>query len=164
MIKFQVYGPLPRSMVSNSCHFIATRSSLFGIHRNLNRIDFDTACTKTTLLGFAEQEHAQKVLERLDYMQRNGVDINRISDGNEMSTTNLGRWRASIAPLKLESMRISELERLCLLHYFDMYIVANLDVEQNNDLTLICYENKTYEWPNRDILDRFMRDMYQNDT
>lgn len=164
MLKFQVLGPLPRSITSNSCHFIATRNSLFGIHRTLNRIDFDTACTKTTLLAFLDEEHAQLTMNRLDYLQRNGVDINRISEGDELPNTSVGKWRASIAPMKLETMSIGDLERLCLLHYFDMYVVANMDMELSEHLTLMCYENKTYEWPNRSILDRFMRDMYQNDT
>lgn len=164
MIKFQVYGPLPRSMMSNTCHFISTRNSLFGIHRTLNRIDFDMSCTKTTLLAFLEEDQAQTMMNRLDYMQRNGIDINRLTDGDELPNTSVGKWRAGIAPLKLESMSIGDMERLCLLHYFDMYIVANMDVEEFDRLTLMCYENKTYEWPNRNILDRFMRDMYQNDA
>lgn len=165
MIHFKVYGPLPRSMLSNKCHFISTRNSLFGVHRYLQRIDFDNSCTKTTLVGFLEEDQANTFLQRLDFMQRSGIDINRCNTlDNVLNFDKFSPYGNSMAPLQLEGMTISDIERLCLLHFFDMYIVANMDHDISNDnITLMCYENKTYEWPNRDILDRFMRDMYRND-
>ncbi len=172
MIRFHTYGPLPRSMSSTQCLFLTTRKTMFGVHRNLHRIDFDDECSKTALLGFVEQDNAELFLKKIDHMQRSGSNVDRCMIGDIMPPNSYLPWRSGIAPLKLEPFPINDIQRLCLLHYFDLYIVVNIDAglpsdssksSHESDMTLLCYEFKTYEWPNRNILDRFMSDMYRDD-
>jgi hypothetical protein len=70
----------------------------------------------------------------------------------------------SFLPMHVEPFDIQDLERLCLLHHFNMAIAYSA-MEEEDCTYMDCYEYTTFEPPSRTVVERYMRDMlYKNNS
>lgn len=143
-IRYALHGPPPRSVRGDVVHAIVSRGTLYGVHRPLLRPDLDAACSKTTLLLFADAARARLFATR--YLQKNP---------------------ALRRPWQLESMPFRDIERVCLLNYLDMYLCFHVaaagagGAAEAEGPRLDCYEHLSAEYPNRQMLTTMMENMWR---
>ena len=69
---------------------------------------------------------------------------------------------SSLFPLAIEEFQLGDIQKLCWMHHFDMYLIHNLEYK-NDIMYLDSYEFHTYELPNRGMVEKYMYDMlYKN--
>lgn len=172
---------IPKTVVNSSVHAIVTRKSLLGFHKELKHTQFDSSCTKTELLLFTSELHATNMANILERSHKNKVRFTReitYEDHTVAKITNSlnfeivnGDYADSMKPINTEVIPYNYLEKLCILHYFDMLIVNDMNIMQYNrnnnridyEIYLDCYQYKTFELPNRSIQEKLFRDMLYKD-
>lgn len=167
---------IPKTIVNGSVHAIVTRKSLLGFHKEIKHSQFDPSCSKTELLLFTNELHATNMAAILEKSHKNKVRFIReitYEDHSIAKITNSlnfelesGAFADSMKPISTEIIPYNYLEKLCILHYFDMLVVNDMNVMQYNknkrvdyEIYLDCYQYKTYELPNRSIQEKLFRDM-----
>lgn len=160
MLKFSRHGAYPRSLQQEHVHVITARNTLYAFHKTTIRPEYDTQCTKTVLLGCFSKKHADELLNVLEFSQRNGYGINRQIEDDRVDLRSRYMYGAVLLPLSIEQVPLPDLEKICLLQYFDMYVVHNIESYMNT-LQLDCYEYKTYETPGQGLIRKYMDDMYK---
>lgn len=161
MIQFSFSGPIPRRLVGDKVHLVTSRTTLFGVHKPAE-IYSDSCISKTALVAFTDKKDAVYFIKSLKKLQDRKEVVDRwIEHGDTLYTSTMQMHGGSLAPLKLESsFTVSELQILCLIHYFDLYLAVNVfDVKQYLDL--ICYKHESANFPRRDTIECFMEDMYR---
>lgn len=159
---------IPRYVIRGSVHTLVVRSSIFGLHKRMN----DTGCSKTELLAFVYPHDANEFLELMQQCQGRIHRFEREIDfcGNtiavlENSSENNDPYLCtdSIKPMYTDTIIYNHMERMCLMHNFDMLIVYNKRIEQVKEdcyeVGMDCYEYITKETPHRDIQEKILRDM-----
>jgi len=168
---------VPRAVIRGPLYTVVSRSSMVGFHKKItNQKILDPFCTKTVLLTFTKENDANDVMKVLEAIQgkiphfqrdiefhHNGVAM--IDNYPEpYLVSGEGTHADSIKPLHIENIPYNHMERLCLIHHFDMLIVHNKTIENIDEkwyeIGLDCYEYKTNEVPNRDIQEKIFRDMF----
>lgn len=166
---------MPRAMTRGSLYTVVTRSSLMGFHKRKYPGAGDPLCTKTTLLTFVNEQDANDIMRIMETcqgkiprfqrdieFQKSGVAMidNAPDENPDVTEVTHGE---SIKPLHVENIPYNHMERLCLIHYFDMLIVYDKTIEQITDkwyeISMDCYEYSTQGNPNRDIQEKIFRDM-----
>lgn len=166
---------IPNSIVHGSLHTVVTRQSLLGFHRENNTKNkyLDPSCTKTVLLLFIREQDAKGISTVIESCQKKVVKFNRELDVVNDQTSFVHKafnfeltkkdQADSIKPIHTETIPYDYAEKLCLLHYFDMMVVYNMNIlmidNVNYEIDLECYEYKTYEFPNRSVQEKIFRDM-----
>jgi hypothetical protein len=159
---------IPRYVNRGSVHTLVVRSSIFGFHKKLDL----TGCSKTELLAFAYKHDANEFMELMQKCQgkihrfdreidfcgsTSAVIDNSSVDNYAYSCTD------SIKPIYMDTIIYNHMERMCLMHNFDMLIVYNKRIEQLKEecykVGMDCYEYITKETPHRDIQEKILRDM-----
>lgn len=171
---FQLRNTLvPKSIINGSVHAIVTRKSLLGFHKKSKNNKFDEHCTKTELLLFTNQDNAKSIASIIEKCHQNTVKFTREIDFEEYNNAKISNslrfdidksdYADSMKPLTIEIIPYNYLEKLCLLHYFDMLVADNMNIirhsNTNYDIYLDCYEYKTFELPNRSVQEKLFRDM-----
>lgn len=160
MLRFNRCGSYPRSLQHEKVHVVTTRNTLYGIHKNIIHPDYDMNCSKTVLLACFERIHAKKLISTIEHVQRRGLPIQREIQDDIVNLSTPAIYNSGFFPLSVEEVALPDLEQICLLHFFDMFVTFDLEEQDTDTLLLNCYEYKTYEIPNQGIIRRFMEDMY----
>jgi hypothetical protein len=149
-------------MERDPIYMISTRNSLYGFHKPiLRRTDeVDVNCTKTTLLGFTKKEHATRLIQMIEDTQRQGFAVNRLMQNSSIDLRMPTPFLGSLLPLETTELLMADVEKICLLHVFDLCVGFDVQEVPPDILDIGYYEYLTREWPNRSIVDRFMNDMY----
>ena len=127
---------------------IKTRNTIYGIHKKINTSDL----TKTALLLFIEGLCATQFMNYLEIYQKDTIDFDRACielDGELISNPIHCR---STYPLELCKESARDLELLCLMNYFDMYIVSKTE-KQDKDLKVYCFEYSIHDLPSRNLIE-----------
>lgn len=160
MLRFSRHGAYPRSLQQEHVHVITARNTLYAFHKTTIRPEYDTHCTKTVLVGCFDKKHAEELVKLIEYSQRNGYGINRLIHDDVIDLrTPYHSSIGGLVPLSIEQVPLPDLEKMCLLHYFDMFVIYDMQSFMNT-LQLHCYEYKTYETPSQGLIRKYMEDMY----
>lgn len=164
MLRFKNAGRCPRSLERDPIFMITTRNSLYGFHKPMPKastlLDVDTHCTKTSLLGFTKKEQAARLIEVIEETQRQGWAVNRLMQDNEIDLRMPTTYIGSLLTLDVTELYMPDVEKICLLHMFDLCIGFDLQEQLPDIIDIRYYEYLTREWPNRSIVDQFMNDMF----
>lgn len=166
MIRFHVRGPIPRRVAQEQVAVVSTRTTLFGFHRNLYQSSLDSDCSKTVLLSFLRQRDADAFMHRVQHYQEAGHSMDRLLlSYTLMPMTNDGLGNSKM-PLKLEKLPLRDLETLCILHFFDMFVAYGLERSGKDGvgMDIYCYEHITPTYPSRTAIDHYMEDMLRKGT
>lgn len=158
MIRFNVKGSVPRRIAQERAHIVTSRTTLFGIHVPTG----GNHCSKTAIVSFLGIREANMFVERLKEHQDNKGVVDRTLIDDAISCVTPETPGGSLMPLKLDTLSVHELESLCVIHYFDMYVAHAADI-QENVLELYCYKHITPDYPDREVLNRFMEEMLRKD-
>lgn len=160
MINLRSLGNVPKSYRNTDVYTITTRDSIFGFHRNVYQPNIDLSCTKTMLLLASEKRVMEQILEQMSREMSYGYTWNRIMKDNTIVREKV---IGSMMPLSLTSISIDDVEQLCWLHHFDMFVAYSLESKDTENIDLFGYEYLTWEPPNRGITEKYMKDMlYKN--
>lgn len=127
---------------------IKTRNTIYGIHKKINTSEL----TKTALLLFIEGLYATDFMNYLEMYQKENIDFDRACielDGELLSNPIHGK---STYPLELCKESAKQLELLCLMNYFDMFIVSKTE-KLNNELKVYCFEYAIRDLPSRNLIE-----------
>jgi len=160
MIHLKSSGNIPKSFRDIKLYSIVTRETLYGFHRARSDIPVDPLCSKTVLLLSSERKIAEKVVEKMSIEHKYGYTWSRNVYDNIIFREK--EILPSLMPLSVMSMDISDLQKLCWLHNFDMFIAHSINYS-DDEMYIDGYEYKTWELPNRGITEKYMNDMlYKN--
>lgn len=137
-----------RKLPYNYLYTIKTRNTIYGVHKKINTSDI----TKTALLLFIEELYAKQFMNYLEMYQKQNIDFDRACmevDGELISNPIHCR---STYPLELSKDDARELELLCLMNYFDMYIVTKTD-KKEKELNVYCFEYASRDLPSRNLIE-----------
>jgi hypothetical protein len=154
MLKLRTIGTPPNRLRSEPLYGIVTRNTLFGIHKSIHS-GVDKQCTKSTLWFSSQKDIADFMLEQLNKDMRNGTQFHHLNTENILCRERTG----SLMPLRIEPFMLDDLEKICILHHFDMYIATSMHKMGDIGFSMDCYEYVTHDWPHRNIVERYMRDM-----
>lgn len=157
MIHIRSSGSIPNSLYQKKIYGITTRKTLFGIHRPYQKIGFDEMCSKTTLLLGTNQVIAQQMLDRMHELHQRGISWKRTLSDQDLISEHQNL--TSIMPLEIIELSMSDMIKLCQIHYFDMYITHSIETVDHSTSDWLCYEYNTLQRPNRAMVEQFMRDM-----
>lgn len=167
------YG-VPKSVTNTSLYSIVTRRTMFGLHKEIKHKDFDMMCTKTDLVLFLKKDDANNVAEMIDVASRNATmlvrdlryigEMTSVTYGESPSYDDYGiSLTESIKPLSIECIPYGHIEKISILHYFDMLVVYNQKISKKKsgtvEIVLDCFQYRTSEFPSRDIQEMRFRDM-----
>ena len=151
---------------------ITSRRTMLGFHKMNYKDNIDRHCTKTQLLFFQKENDAKDVASIMEMSQGKIARFERdvdFTDGMRAMLQNVqensieGEHADSLKPINIEMVPYSYLEKLCILHFFDMLIVYNQKIKKEDDkgyeIVMDCYEYRTLEYPNRIIQEKMFRDM-----
>lgn len=158
MLRLKITGVVPKSLRHVPVHSIVTRDTIFGIHRGMYE-------SKTMLFTSIDKTVAETLKDFISHEQQFGKSIGRAV---ETSTTDMLIERefaigTSIMPLSLMTMDIEDMEKVCWIHNFDMFVAHKLDYVGDGQISIFGYEFQTWEPPSRGITIKYMTDMlYRN--
>lgn len=148
--RFKLYGPVPRSLRESTTHIITCRGTILGIHtdehppqpkehkRTRKRALEVPPFPKTTLLAFNHLKHASYVK-------------------GELKASGFEHY-----PLTIETIQLSDIEKLCMLQFFNLHLVYNVLKAPNNCLHADCYTFVTSEPPNRQFLNFYFENLFSS--
>ena len=158
-VRFRSSGAIPRNMREGSAKIVTCRQTILGIHplappsaappaakpssrarkaarrrgEQSQAEDAPNGTTKTTLLVFSELKVASKIV-------------------NELKSNGFAHY-----PLEIETIDVSDIEKLCIMSFFDMYLLYNVLQAPNHALHADCYSFHTTELPNRQFLNFYLK-------
>ena len=148
----------PKVVRERPIYGIVSRNTLLGYHREIIRPDVDLSCTKTVVMFATDEDLARNVMEKLESLQARGFVPNRnLQPHDQIIFQN--NVQHSLMPYTTESFPYTDIEKLCMLHFFDLNVIYNVHEGKNDELQLDCYEYSTSDWPNRSSIELYMRDM-----
>ena len=165
--------PVPKKITRGSVYAVVTRKSILGFHKYPNSPNFDPSCTKTELILFEKEFHAKNISAVLEKSYMNIVRFSREITYEDKSISVISdslnfdihpdEPADSFKPIDIELIPFDHLEKLCMIHYFDMLVAYEIDIQNGQNIYLDCYRYNTYELPNRTIQEKIFRDMlYRN--
>jgi hypothetical protein len=157
MIRFQVKGPIPKSIYDDQVHHITCRNTFYGFHKHVRSHNIESS--KTNLIAFTSVKHAVIYKDILSQVQERGSIIERCADDTYDSFPSFAQKNVtgSILPLNITTVDLSSILMLCILQYFDMYIVYDIKHDKKIDEhTLVCYEFTTAEPPHRSFMNLYL--------
>lgn len=163
MIRLRTSPLFPKHIYKDRLFGIISKNTILGVHRKNLRSDVDSECSKTMLILSNNRRIIEDLLGRFEERHTWGIGFERNLENNVIM---LPSDRKTFAPLYIEQFDFPDLEKICCFHNFDMYIVFNIKDDNSNyppDIYLDGYEHTTNEWPQRSIVERYMRDMLCRD-
>lgn len=163
MIRLRTSPLFPKQIFKDPVYGICSRNTMLGVHRRLPRTDVDHECSKTMLLLANNRSIVEQLASSLEQRQTSGIGMERnVQDQMVLMPCNL----STLAPFYIEQFYFSDLEKICHFHHFDMYIAFGMKEEKSTfysspmpDIILDGYEHISHEWPQRSIVEKYMRDM-----
>jgi hypothetical protein len=149
MIRYKIQSESPKYIHSRKLYTIKSRGTFYGIHRDHLFSNYDSKCSKTSLLMFIDRKHAHLFYSFLEQQQKQKKMMDRILDENSSTGSILS---TSLQPLTIEEHSSTQLEMLCLLHFFNGFIINKVHRESGG-ICVYGYEFLTYDIPNRQILE-----------
>ncbi len=144
MIRFRTYGSIPRSIEHTKVYHITSRTTLYGFHK----LDHDIS--KTNLLCFTEQKHAQSYIQHLQQIQDQHAIIERCAIGHDTLIPSNTHAKGLRLPLQIDRLELNELQKLCTLHHFDMYVAFDYHYQDDENCNYLhCYVFETKDIPHR---------------
>lgn len=166
---------IPKSVTNSSVYAVVTRRSLLGFHKQYRyHGSFDSLCTKTELLFFTSENHAKDFSSILEKSHQNMVRFTRDItyenynvakiDGSLNFDIGINNGYAdTIKPIDIELIPYDYVEKLCLLHYFDMLLAYDMNIIEHDknkyDILFECFQYRTLELPSRAVQEKMFRDM-----
>jgi hypothetical protein len=148
---------LPERLRSEKMHGIVSRNTLFGYHRQFNTTRtklIDKDCTKSTLWITPNEGIAQYMVQRLKEDFAKGLRFHHLDENLFLQRERV----SSLMPLSIETFDMEDLEKICSLHHFDLYIADALNM--TDDIHVMNgYEYVTRDFPQRAVLEKYMHDM-----
>lgn len=147
---------LPNRLRSEAMHGIVSRNTLFGFHRNLKSggKPVDRDCTKSILWITPDITIADYMVQRLKEEFSKGQRFHHLDEQSFLQCERV----SSLMPLTVEQFSLQDLEKICSLHHFDLYIAESLTM--SDDIHVMNgYEYITRDFPQRAALEKYMRDM-----
>lgn len=154
------HGDVPSRLRSEAMYGIVSRNTLFGFHRNFTTRTkmVDNQCTKSTLWITPDANLADYMVTRLKEDFPKGLRFHHLDENLFLQRERV----SSLMPLTIETFALEDLEKLCAVHHFDLYIAESLTVSDGMDI-MNGYEFVTRDFPQRDVLEKYMHDMlYKN--
>jgi hypothetical protein len=160
MIRFQNHGGIPKSLRDTKVFTIVTRNTLYGFHKNVRKHN-DEAYSKTNLLCFINKQDAEIFYEQLQQIRNpSGGVIECDETSKNLCVLPFISNTRTLLPLRVEALSLQDLQKLCLLHYFDMYVGFNIVYNDYEDCYCIdYYDFISEEPPNRGIQVSFLENM-----
>lgn len=149
MIRYKIQTESPKYIHARKLYTIKSRGTYYGIHRDMLFPTYDPKCSKTSILMFMDRRQAHTFYGFLEQQQKQKQTMDRILD-DEWTTKSLSS--TSLQPLSIEEIPSNQLEMLCLLHFFNGFIVQKVQRESGG-MCVYGYEFLTYDIPNRQILE-----------
>lgn len=158
MIRFNNHGHIPKSIQDAKAYTVVARNTLYGFHKTVSILN-DVSYSKTNLLCFTERQYAESFYNHLQEIQvTTGSILERDAFGDTIVP--FTQNKKTLLPLRIEELDLQDLKKLCLLHYFDMYVGFGMSYNiVENCYYIDCYEYETFEPPNRGIQISFLENM-----
>ena len=165
-VHFATRGTIPRHNGRDVAHVFQSRTSLYCVHREVLTLQ-GASVSKSCLVAFRHRKHAERVRKVMMEYQREGRVIDGLveADGSMRLLQTRGR---PMLPLDITAGRMDDLERECLMNYFDLWLVVDVGVGAKADVeaeganvaaqkTMDClrldvYEYVTTEPPSRSMI------------
>ncbi len=155
MIHLIPYGNIPKSYKDIRVHYLSSKNTIYGIHRNVTS-DF----SKTSLICFTDNKNAHTFKERLCDIQKSGKILERCAYGtDELRPYVASKTKGSIIPLQVTSTHIIDRMKMCHLNFFDMMLVFNVNDIDSYDFKFSYYNFQTSEVPSRAYIDCYLEQM-----
>lgn len=153
---------IPERLRSQQMHGIVSRNTLFGFHRNISSSvkPVDKDCTKSTLWITSDETIAEYMIQRMkeDFMK--GLRFHHLDENSFLQKERV----SSLMPLHIETFMLDDLQKICALHHFDLYIADAITMADDVHV-MDGYEFVTHSFPQRAVLEKYMRDMlYKKNT
>lgn len=162
MIRLRTSPRFPKTLFTETVYGICSKNTILGVHRRMEDMKgVDVDCSKSMLILSNDKHIMEYIADNIERRQKWGITIDRnVDDDVKMLPTSF----SSTANLSIEQFYFPDLEKLCCIHHFDMYIAFNLYEENGrmdvpSDIVLDGYEHTSHEWPQRSIVEKYMRDM-----
>lgn len=171
MLRFHAQAQLPPRVMQDKAFLLVSRNTYFGLHRRAEDLDrtegLGPNTTKTTLVAFSNADHATHVSRAITDLQRDGGYYDRTLVGGARVHVaprgKMGEHGSSLAPILVKAMSVREAQMLCMLNYFDMFLVFVIVHGSYDDFDLNCFEYKNKAYPSRPVLDRNLESMLRGD-
>lgn len=125
-VHFATRGTIPRHNGRDVAHVFQSRTSLYCVHREVLTLQ-GASVSKSCLVAFRHRKHAERVRKVMMEYQREGRVIDGLveADGSMRLVQTRGR---PMLPLDITAGRMDDLERECLMNYFDLWLVVDVGV------------------------------------
>ena len=125
-VHFATRGTIPRHNGRDVAHVFQSRTSLYCVHREVLTLQ-GASVSKSCLVAFRHRKHADRVRKVMMEYQREGRVIDGLveADGTMRLVQTRGR---PMLPLDITAGRMDDLERECLMNYFDLWLVVDVGV------------------------------------
>lgn len=173
MLRFHAKAQLPQRVMHDRAFVLASRSTIFGLHRPAEDIDARATdvspyTTKTTLVAFTNADHATRLSRAITDLQRHGGYYERTLVGGARVHVaprgKKGEHGPSLAPVLIKALTVREMQMMCMLNYFDMFLVYGLTEGCNEDMDLSCYEYVCKGYPSRHVMERNLEGLLRRET
>ena len=126
-VHFATRGTIPRHNGRDVAHVFQSRTSLYCVHREVLTLQ-GASVSKSCLVAFRHRKHAERVRKVMMEYQREGRVIDGLVEAGGTMRLVQTRGRPML-PLDITAGRMDDLERECLMNYFDLWLVVDVDVD-----------------------------------
>ncbi len=151
-MQFKAYGGIPKSYYDAKVKCITTRNTLYGIHKDHDKI------SKTHLICFTEKRHVHLFKDYLVNIQQKGKLLDRCSEFSSFIIPHSEGY-GSKYPMEVSEYNLVQLMKTCHLNYFDMYVVFDFVMEDYDVVTMHHYNFESSEYPHRGYLNCHLMQM-----
>jgi len=130
MMNLQIRNPTASTLItSGKVNIITCKKSIFGFHYpHEPRSNVDEICTKTNIMAFKEEQHAEVFMNNVDTFQRTKkIFPDRVFD----STISHHRLVGPMNVMRIEKVDVRDLTELCKIHWFDLCMIYDMKYEYN---------------------------------
>lgn len=155
--------------IYNKVYLLKLNKTFYGVHKNFlyignnnskNTLDDDDFnnlnildSSNTYLLSFIKNIHAKQFKQYIDSAQKEKKTYNRIITNYEDNIFIAESIPLkSISPCYLKEEKIKDFEQICILNYFNMFIVSNIAYTEDG-LEVLGFEYKIKDRPNRSLIE-----------
>ena len=131
-VHFATRGTIPRHNGRDVAHVFQSRSSLYCVHREVLTLQ-GASVSKSCLVAFRHRKHADRVRKVMMEYQREGRVIDGLVEAGGTMRLVQTRGRPML-PLDITAGRMDDLERECLMNYFDLWLVVDVDIDVDTDV------------------------------
>lgn len=150
--------------IYNKVYLLKLNTTYYGVHKNYlnldninsknNIYDIDNLDNSNTyLVSFVKNIHAKEFKRYIENSQKTRKTYNRIITHYENNTFISEKIPLkSIKPFYIEEKKVKDFEQICILNYFNMFIVSNI-LYNEEGLEVLGFEYKIKDKPNRSLIE-----------